>query len=64
MGRVVRWALSGTLKREVRGITPTGKPVRMTGITIYRCVGGKITEIWAEEDWLGAMQQMGATSLP
>lgn len=61
---VTRWTVRGTHAGEWRGIAPTGKPVTITGMTIHRVVGGKITELWAEEDWLGVMQQIGALPTP
>jgi steroid delta-isomerase-like uncharacterized protein len=61
---VTRWTVRGTHTGEWRGIAPTGKPVTITGITIHRVVDGKIVEAWAEEDWLGVMQQIGAMSTP
>jgi predicted ester cyclase len=56
---VARWTLRGAQRGEWRGIAPTGKPVTITGITIHRIANGKIAELWAEEDWLGLMQQIG-----
>lgn len=56
---VARWTLRGTHTGEWRGIAATGKPITITGITIHRLAEGKIAELWAEEDWLGLMQQIG-----
>jgi steroid delta-isomerase-like uncharacterized protein len=61
---VVRWTIRGTHEGEWRGVAPTGKPVTVTGMTIHRVVDGKIAEAWAEEDWLGVMQQIGALPTP
>lgn len=61
---VTRWTVRGTHAGEWRGIAPTGKPVTITGMTIHRVVDGKIAEAWAEEDWLGVMQQIGALPTP
>ncbi|MCC6458814.1 MAG: ester cyclase [Caldilineaceae bacterium] len=61
---ITRWIVRGTHAGEWRGIAPTGKPVAISGITIHRVVGGKIAEAWAEEDWLGVMQQIGALPTP
>lgn len=41
------------------GITPTGKRVTITGISIHRIASGKIVEEWQEWDSLGLMQQLG-----
>ena len=42
------------------GVAPTGKPVRMTGITIHRFEGDRIAEEWEEFDALGMLRQLGA----
>src|SRR5262245_25023955 len=46
---VVRWSFTGTHKGELLGISPTGKKVQMTGISINRVANGKIVEAW--EEW-------------
>jgi steroid delta-isomerase-like uncharacterized protein len=61
---VTRWTVQGTHAGEWRGIAPTGKPVTITGMAFHRVVDGKIMELWAEEDWLGVMQQIGALPTP
>jgi steroid delta-isomerase-like uncharacterized protein len=43
---VVRWTLTGTHKGPLLGIPPTGKQVKMWGISIYRIADGKIAEEW------------------
>jgi predicted ester cyclase len=57
---VVRWHITGTHERELLGIPATGRPLSFTGITIHRVAHDKIAEMWAEEDWLGALHQLGA----
>ncbi len=37
-----RWTMCGTHQGEYRGVAPTGKPVKFTGITIVRFAAGKI----------------------
>lgn len=60
---VVRVSGTGTHKGEFKGIPPTGKPVEMAGIVIYRIEGGKIVERWAQQNFLGfVMQQLGVIS--
>jgi steroid delta-isomerase-like uncharacterized protein len=61
---VFRSTRTGTHKGEWLGIAPTGKQVTWTYITIYRIEEGKIVEEWAEGDYLGMMQQLGAYSPP
>ena len=55
-----RFTCSGTHKADFAGVPPTGKRVTWTAIVIFRCTGGKIVELWANEDSLGRLQQIGA----
>ena len=55
-----RWTCRGTQKGELFGISPTGKQVTVSGITIDRYVDGKLAESWSNWDTLGLMQQLGA----
>lgn len=56
----VRWTWRGTHnKGEYMGITPTGKQMTITGISILRIISGKIVEEWGEMDNLGFMKQFG-----
>ena len=57
---VIRWTANGTHKGNLRNIPPTGKQVTLTGVAIYRFLGGKIAEMWGMNDALGLMQQIGA----
>jgi steroid delta-isomerase-like uncharacterized protein len=54
-----RWTAAGTHTGPVLGIVPTGKQITMTGISTFRIVGGKIAEVYASEDMLGLLQQLG-----
>jgi steroid delta-isomerase-like uncharacterized protein len=61
----VRLKLRGTHKGVTRtGIAPTGKRVTGTGIEVYCLDKGKIVEKWMNFDFLGLMQQMGASPAP
>ena len=55
-----RWTAGGTHRAEIFGIAPTGKYVTHIGTGTYRVRGGKISELWADWDALGLMQQLGA----
>jgi steroid delta-isomerase-like uncharacterized protein len=57
---VTRWTGRGTHDGELFGISPTGKSVEATGISIARIVDGKIVEDRTEWNALGLMQQVGA----
>ena len=62
---VTRWRASGTHQGEFRGIAPTGKPVAMSGIGVFRFSDeGKVVESWDNLDELGMLRQMGAISRP
>jgi predicted ester cyclase len=53
---VVRWRLLGTHKGSFRGIAPTGRPIVLKGIAIYRVDGGKLMERWVVSDLHGALE--------
>jgi predicted ester cyclase len=56
---VVRISLRGTHQGAFRGIAPTGKPITLMGIHIFRFANGKVVEHWGLMDWLAALQQLG-----
>jgi predicted ester cyclase len=41
------------------GHSPTGKPVRVTGMDIMRYRDGQVIELWSQFDDLGVFQQLG-----
>jgi len=49
----------GTHEGELLGIPRTGKKIQMSGIVIWRIREGKIVEVWAQNDTLGLLQQLG-----
>jgi steroid delta-isomerase-like uncharacterized protein len=50
-GRVVEnWAMTGTHSGEVFGLPPSNQAVRVRGVEIWRCAGGKIVEHWGAVD--------------
>ncbi len=42
----LRLTTTGTHKGEMAGIPPSGKPVSITSISIYRIADGKVVESW------------------
>jgi predicted ester cyclase len=54
---VVRWRLLGTHKGTFRGIAPTGRPIVLKGIAIYRVDGGKLMERWVVSDLYGVLEE-------
>lgn len=59
---VVRWRLLGTHEGDFRGIAPTGRPITLKGIAIYRVEGGKLMERWVVSDLYGVLEESGALS--
>jgi steroid delta-isomerase-like uncharacterized protein len=61
---VARWVATGTHTGDGLGVPPSGKRIRITGITIARFENGKIVEGWDNWDRLGMLEQIGAYSPP
>ena len=55
----VRWHAYGTHNGDFRGISPTGRPVQIVGITLSRFHNAQIVEEWSQWDILGLLQQIG-----
>lgn len=54
-----RFTFTGTHKGEFKGITPSGKQVKMWGINIVHVKDGKFQEVWERYDTLASMREMG-----
>lgn len=61
---VLRWKFSATHQAEYRGIRPTGKRMKWTGMAVYRIVDGKVVEERGEEDYLTILRQLGLVPEP
>jgi steroid delta-isomerase-like uncharacterized protein len=65
---VTRWTVRGThqgnLVQPTGTIPPTGRQIKVTGITIARYANGKLVEDWQEGDTLGLMMQLGILPAP
>ena len=61
---VCHWEGNGTHQGDFAGNPPTGRPVRVEGISIFTCRDGKIVEQVICYDVLGMLQQIGATTIP
>ena len=61
---VERFTLVGTQKGDFMGIPATGKPVKVTGMSIFRIANGKIVEHWGENDGIGLLMQLGVLPAP
>jgi predicted ester cyclase len=61
---VARLVTKGTLKEEVPGFPPPGKPFEVSSIYIFTLKNGKIIEGRGEVDMLGLMIQLGMELKP
>jgi steroid delta-isomerase-like uncharacterized protein len=61
---VTRWTATGTHTGAFKGIPPTGRHGKITGIDIDRIVDGKAVECWTNSDDLGMLQQLGVVPTP
>lgn len=55
---VVRWRLLGTHKGDFQGIPPSGRPIVLKGIAIYRVEDGMLKERWVVSDLHGVLEQV------
>jgi steroid delta-isomerase-like uncharacterized protein len=60
----IRWTATGTHRGELNGLAPTDRRVTVSGMTIQRMAGGRVTEAWTNWDTLGLLQQIGAAPSP
>ena len=64
---VARWTFRGTNTGDIATpmhLPATGKRVQVSGITISRITGGKLTENWQLGDTAGFLQQLGVMPAP
>ena len=59
-----RWSAKGTNTGKLAGMPPTRKPIAISGITIYKFNGDKISVAWEQFDMLGMWTQLGIIKLP
>jgi predicted ester cyclase len=57
---IVRWTGKYVHSGDFAGIKATGKPVSLTGMSIYRVANGQIQETRNAVNWMGLLQQLGA----
>ena len=60
---VASWVITGTHKREFRGIPATNKKISVGGTTINHIAKGKIIDSDITLDYLGLLEQLGAAPL-
>jgi len=56
---VLRWSATMTHRGDHLGMPASGKPVRISGVTIARISGKQIVEGWDNWDQLGMLKQIG-----
>ncbi|MGO9087634.1 MAG: ester cyclase [Candidatus Sulfotelmatobacter sp.] len=56
---LVHWTLSGTNTQAGWGLPGTGKPVKISGMTLFRFKAGKISEEWNAYSILGVLKEAG-----
>jgi predicted ester cyclase len=61
---VARVSYHGTQQGAFRAISPTGKPIAVMGINIFRIENGKMVEHWGLADRLSALRQLGVVTTP
>lgn len=61
---VTRVTVRGTHSGDLMGLAPSGKPMTMAGVSVFRIGDGKIAEEWTLFDQMGMMQQIGAIPAP
>ena len=49
---------------DFQGLSPTGKRIAISGMTVERIRDGKIVERWVNVDYMGLMQQLGLVPPP
>jgi steroid delta-isomerase-like uncharacterized protein len=54
-----QWTVRGVHKGAFLGMAPTEQPVTVTGISLYRLTGGKVTECRTQWDSSGLVRQFG-----
>lgn len=54
----------GTHQGDYRGIAPTGKQIKYSGIAIDRIADGKVVEMWHVAETCAILQQIGVTAVP
>jgi predicted ester cyclase len=61
---VVRVVVSGTQKGALLGIPATGRNIHWDGVDIYSLNDGKISSIWAGDDWTAILYYTGTYKAP
>jgi steroid delta-isomerase-like uncharacterized protein len=61
---VARVVVSGTQEGAILGIPASGRHVQWDGVDVYRLSDGKISNIWAGDDWTAILNDTGTFKAP
>jgi steroid delta-isomerase-like uncharacterized protein len=61
---VVRVVVSGTQEGAILGIPASGRFVQWDGVDVYRLSDGKISNVWAGDDWTAILNDTGTFKAP
>lgn len=61
---VVHWTVWGTNTQPGMGLPATGKPIKTSGMTLFRFRAGKISEEWNAWSMLSVLKQVGLLCPP
>ena len=61
---VCRVTFTGTFTNSFMGMNPSGEKFKYKGIQIFQFANNKVTNLWAVEDELGLMTQLGLELKP
>jgi predicted ester cyclase len=61
---LVRLVVSGTQEGALLGIPATGRNVQWDALDVFRLNGGKISAIWAGDDWTAILYDTGTYTAP
>ena len=61
---VVRVVVSGTQQGAILGVPASGRHVQWDGVDVYRLSHGKISNIWAGDDWTAILNDTGTYKAP
>jgi steroid delta-isomerase-like uncharacterized protein len=61
---MARWTIAGTHEGELFGIEPTGEPIEVEGLALFRMEDGRIAEKRYRQDDLGMLEDLGLIEAP
>jgi predicted ester cyclase len=61
---VVRVVVSGAQQGPILGMPASGRHVQWDGVDVYRLSHGKISNIWAGDDWTAILNDTGTYKAP